>query len=146
MVPVGKDKDIYVEWVTQQINLIVKAVKDENRLVCTMGENKSGQSILKFAAFKVEAGVIRREKREKTIKAKECSFYSLEELSTLANTLRPPGFAGDVKNKEDKCMVLGVFVRNAVVEGHPLIYWITPELMSVISEEPYKTTLRSKLK
>ncbi len=146
VIPVGKEKDMYVEWVTQQINLIVKAVKDENRLVCTMGENKSGQAILKFAAFKVEAGVIRREKREKTIKAKECSFYSLEELSTLANTLRPPGFAGDVKNKEDKCMVLGVFVRNAVAEGHPLIYWITPELMSVISEEPYKTTLRSKLK
>lgn len=144
--PVGAEKDAFTAWINGHIDRIATAVKTEERIVCTMGETKTGKSVLKFAAFTEEGGKIKREKREKTIKAKECAFYNVKELDTFAAELHPPGLPAEVGKKDDKCMVLGVFVRDAILNGSPLVLWVPPELMEVLSEEPYKTTLRSKLK
>lgn len=145
-VPVGREKDAFEAWIAEHIESITKAVKTENKLVCTMGETKAGFSVLKFAAFTVENGKVVREKREKTIKAKECGFFTVTELATLAEEVNPPGFPEGVVKKEDKCLVLGLTCRQASMRGHPLIYWVPPELMNILSEEPYKTKLRSSLK
>lgn len=144
--PVGAEKDATTRWIQGHIDRIAAAVKDEGRIVVTMGENKSGTLVLKFAAFSVEGDHIKREKREKTIKAKECGFYTVNELDTLAKDIRAGGLPAGVTKKDDKCAVLGMFVRAAILENHPLLLWIPPELMEILSEEPYKTMLRSKLK
>jgi hypothetical protein len=144
--PVGAEKDAMMRWIQDHIDRLARAVKDENRIVVTMGENKSGTIVLKFAAFSVEDGHVKREKREKTIKAKECGFFTVSELDTLAKDIRAGGLPAGVTKKDDKCTVLGMFVRAAILDNHPLLVWIPPELMEILSEEPYKTMLRSKLK
>ena len=144
--PIGAEKDAFTAWINGHIDRIATAVKTEDRIVCTMGETKAGKSVLKFAAFTEDGGKVKREKREKTIKAKECAFFNVKELDTFAAELHPPGVPEGAGKKDDKCMVLGVFVRDAVLNGSPLVLWIPPELMEVLSEDPYKTTLRSKLK
>jgi hypothetical protein len=144
--PIGAEKDAFTAWINGHIDRIATAVKTEDRIVCTMGETKTGKAVLKFAAFSEEGGKVKREKREKTIKAKECAFFNVKELDTFAADLHPSGLPEGAGKKDDKCMVLGVFVRDAVLKGTPLVLWIPPELMEVLSEDPYKTTLRSKLK
>lgn len=144
--PVGAEKDAVLRWIQGHIDRIAHAVKDEGRIVVTMGENKSGTLVLKFAAFSVEDGHVKREKREKTIKAKECAFFTVSELDTLAKDIHEGGLPAGVTKKDDKCTVLGMYVRAAILDNHPLLIWIPPELMEILSEEPYKTMLRSKLK
>jgi len=143
--PVGREKDAFEEWINDQMERIVRGVKDEDRIVCTMGENKAGQMVLKFAAFSVEGDRIKREKREKTIKPKDCMFFTVPELQTFAKTIREPGFPPGVSGKDSMCVFLGGLVRDGVLAGSPLLVWVQPELLSVLSEEPYKTSLRKKL-
>lgn len=145
--PVGYEKDDYNIWINDHIERFVTAVKDEGRVVCTMGKNKSKQSVIKFGAFSVQDGNIVREKREKTITAKECAFHLIPELTTLAKLLNPPnGFAEDVEKKDAMCVSLSVFSRNAHIQGNTTIYWVVPELMDILTSDTHKTTLRSKLK
>jgi hypothetical protein len=144
--PVGAEKDAFTTWMNGHIDRIANAVKVEDRIVSTMGDTKAGRTVLKFAAFSEDGGKIKREKREKTIKAKECAFFTVKELDTFARELHEGGLPAGSDKKDDKCMILGIFVRDAVLKGNPLVLWIPPELMEILSEEPYKTTLRSKLK
>ena len=142
---VGREKDAFEEWITGHMESIVQAVKNEDKIVCTMGDNKAGQSVIKFAAFSKEGDAIKREKREKTIKPKDCMFFTVPELQTFAKSIKEPGFPEGVSGKDSMCTYLGGLVREAALAGNPLVTWILPEVLSVLSEEPYKTTLRKKL-
>lgn len=146
VIPIGAEKDAFNEWINNHIASIITAVKEQGKIICTMGQNKGGLPVIKFAAFKVQDGTIIREKREKTITAKECLFYTLPDLDAFARALSPDGFPEGISKKDDRCMILGLLTRKAVLDGSPFVYWIRPELMDFLSVEPYKTALRSKLK
>ena len=145
VVPVGTDKDAYDEWVRNHIDSLVTKMKEEDRILCTLTENKEGQLVLKFAAFDVVDGHVKRASRTKTIDPKDCTFYSVPELGALATDLGMP-FPETIKKKDDQCYFLNFVVRDAVLKSNPRIVWVQPEVWSVLSSEPTRTALRGKLK
>jgi hypothetical protein len=143
--PVGTDKDAYDEWLRNHIASVVSKIKEEDRILCTMSANKAGQLVLKFAAFEVAEGHVRRASRTKTVDPKDCTFYSVGELAALVSDLGAP-FPESIQKKADQCYFLNFVVRDAILRAHPKIVWIQPELWDVLSNEPARTTLRGKLK
>lgn len=142
---IGRDKDAYDEWLRNHMDELVRKIKDEDRILCTMAQNKAGQMVLKFAAFELVDGHVKRVSRVKTIDPKDCTFYSVTDLTTLVQDLGS-AFPPSVQKKDDQCYALNFVIRDAVLKANPRIAWVPPELWNVLSSEPARTALRGKLK
>lgn len=143
--PVGTDKDAYDEWLRNRMNELIAKVKDEDRILCTLAENKAGQMVLKFAAFEIVEGHVKRVSRTKTIDPKDCTFYSVTDLATFVQDLGT-AFPKSVQKKDDQCYYLNFVIRDALLKANPRIVWVQPEVWNILSSEPARTTLRGKLK
>jgi hypothetical protein len=134
--PIGVELDAYKQWVHTHIERITYEVKENNKIVCTLEDQT-----LKFAAFEVgDDGHIERVKRTKTIRPKECSFFTIPQLHAFAREFGKT-FPSEAKKKENQCIFLSLLAR----QPNAKTLWVLPEIWSVISNPTYSTLYRSKI-
>lgn len=136
--PVGAEKDAVKLWTSQHIEKLVTEVKEKNKIICTVEDQK-----LKFSAFEVVDGHVSRIKRTKTIAPKECGFFVQTALSALVTDCTGDDFPATVKTKEVQCIYLSLAVRSAFLNGSPYVTWVPPEVWSFLTKE--SATIRAKL-
>ena len=138
IVPVGAEEDAYRAW--------VKDAKD--RFVSRRADLSGSMNEDKMVVFNLDekAAEIKRASRSKTFKGRACTSYQAGTLNLFSEWLVGAPFPEQVKTKKDRCMFLDLLVRESIIAGKEGLYWITPEEMSIFSEDEHRPDLLKRLK
>lgn len=136
--PVGAEEDAYRSW--------VKSAKD--RFVAKKTDFSGSMNEDKMIVFNLDekAPDIRRAKRSKTFKGRACTSFQAGTLDRFSEWLVGKPFPEQVKTKKDRCMFLDLLVREAILSGKEGLFWVTPEEMSIFSEDEHRPDLLARLK
>lgn len=136
--PVGDEEDAYRAWVRSAKDRFVSKKAD---LSASMNEDK-------MIAFNLDekADSIQRASRSKSFKGRACTSFQIGTLNLFSEWLVGSPFPEEVKTKKDRCMYLDLLVRQAIMDGKQGLFWITPEEMSVFSEDEHRMDLLRRLK
>ena len=93
-----------------------------------------------------KATSIKRAERSKTFKGRACTSYKETTLDLFSQWLTGSPFPTQVKSKKDRCMFLDMLFREALITGKEGLIWITPEEMSIFSEDEHRADLLKRLK
>ena len=132
--PVGPEEDAYISWLNSAKD---RFVENSSLIFASM---KDGGLI-----FNIEDGEeIKKASRSKTIGGMACTSFKVATLNALSMFLR--GKPVGVKTKIDRCLVLNLIIRAAILEGNKNIFWITPEEFQIFSEPATSGDLRKRMK
>jgi hypothetical protein len=136
--PIGAEADAYRAWLKARKDNLISKKAD---LFATMNEDK-------MISFNIDekAAEIKRAARSKSFKGRACTSFQAGTLNLFSEWLVGSPFPEDVKTKKDRCMFLDLLVREAVLSGKEGFFWITPEEMSVLSEDEHRSDLLKRLK
>jgi superfamily II DNA or RNA helicase len=136
--PIGLERDAYTGW--------IKAAKD--RFVSKRADLSGSMNEDKMIVFNVDekAPDIRRALRSKTFKGRACTSYKETTLNLFSEWLTGSPFPEQIKTKKDRCMFLDMLLREAILAGKDGLFWITPEEMSIFSEDEHRADLLKRLK
>jgi hypothetical protein len=136
--PIGPEEDAYRAWVKDAKNRFVDRKAD---LSASMNEDK-------MVVFNIDekAESIKRAPRSKSFKGRACTSFQAGTLDLFSQWLVGQGFPEEVKTKKDRCMFLDLLSREAILSGKEGFFWITPEEMSVFSEDEHRQDLLRRLK
>lgn len=135
--PVGAEEDAYRAWVN---NAKDKFVSKKSDLFASM---KDGTIVFNLDE---KSDVIKRAARSKTIGGRACTSYPAGVLDAFSQWLVGEGFPEKVKTKKDRCLFLELLVREAISTGKEGIFWITPEELSIFSDDENRPDLLKRLK
>jgi hypothetical protein len=131
---VGAEKDALKAWTVEQMERVVRLLKD-NRILASL--KKDGRFVI--TGFDVKDGALIRSSRQKTIGAKVCGFYTVQQINVLLEALGTYAEG----SRDRKCEVLGMFAH----QSNPIMDWVQPEVWSVLNDnEEHRETLRKMLK
>jgi superfamily II DNA or RNA helicase len=136
IIPFGKLKDEYDEWVDSRMK---NFLENRNKYFATMEENK--------ILFNIDdkASVLKRVERQKNIGGRACKSYPQEILNLFVKWLSSD-FPEYIKTNANRCMYLGLAVRQAIINGKEELFWITPEEWSIFDEKDNRQLLLQKFK
>ena len=132
--PVGPEQDEYISWLNsakdrfvENSSLIFASMKDGG-LIFNIEDNEE----------------IKKASRSKTIGGMACTSFKVGSLNALSMFLR--GKPIGVKTKVDRCLILNLIIRAAILEGNKNIFWITPEEFQIFSEPSTSGEIRKRMK
>lgn len=136
--PIGAEADAYRAWLKSRKDHLLAKKAD---LFATMNEDK-------MISFNIDekATEIKRAARSKSFKGRACTSFQAGTLNLFSEWLVGSPFPEDVKTKKDRCMFLDLLFREAIVSGKQGIFWVTPEEMSIFSDDENRTELLKALK
>lgn len=136
--PIGAEEDAYRSWVKNAKDQFVAKKSD---LSGSMNEDK-------MIVFNLDekASEIKRASRSKTFKGRACTSFQAGTLNLFSEWLTGQPFPEQVKTKKDRCLFLDLLVREAIISGKEGLFWITPEEMSIFSEDEHRSDLLKRLK
>ena len=136
--PVGAEEDAYRSWVKNAKDMFVSRKTD---LSGSMNEDK-------MIVFNLDekASEIKRASRSKTFKGRACTSFQAGTLNLFSEWLTGSPFPEEVKTKKDRCLFLDLLVREGIISGKEGLLWITPEEMSIFSEDEHRGDLLKRLK
>lgn len=136
--PIGNEEDAYRAWVRNAKDRFVSKKSD---LSASMNEDK-------MIAFNLDekSDSVQRASRSKSFKGRACTSFQIGTLNLFSEWLVGSPFPEDVKTKKDRCMYLDLLVRQAIIDGKQGLFWITPEEMSIFSEDEHRMDLLRRLK
>lgn len=136
--PIGIERDAYRAWLKARKDYLISKKAD---IFATMNEDK-------MVSFNVDekANEIKRAARSKSFKGRACTSFQAGTLNLFSEWLVGSPFPEDVKTKKDRCMFLDLLFREAVVSGKQGVFWVTPEEMSIFSEDENRSDLLKALK
>lgn len=136
--PVGDEEDAYRSW--------IRTAKD--RFVSKKSDISASMNEDKMIAFNLDekADAIQKASRSKSFKGRACTSFQIGTLNLFSEWLVGTPFPENVKTKKDRCMYLDLLVRQALIDGKQGLFWITPEEMSVFSEDEHRMDLLRRLK
>jgi hypothetical protein len=133
----GSDRDSYNKWIN---NAKDEFISKKNDLFASM---KDGTLVFNLDE---KASEIKKASRSKTIGGRTCTTYKETTLNMFSEWLVGEPFPEKVKTKVDRCMFLGLLVREAIKNKKEGIFWITPEEFNIFSEDEHRPDLLKKLK
>ena len=138
--PVGRELEAVETYIRQVIDHLAHEIRDNNKIMVTIGEEKK---TLKIAAFEaVGTDDIRRVARTKTAAPVECTSIKGPMMDAFVKAVSGREFPKDVKTKETKCPYMSLVAR---MPNEKLV-WIAPELWSFISgSKAHSNMLRAKI-
>lgn len=136
--PIGVERDAYRAWLKARKDYLISKKAD---IFATMNEDK-------MVSFNIDekANEIKRAARSKSFKGRACTSFQAGTLNLFSEWLVGTPFPEDVKTKKDRCMFLDLLFREAIVSGKQGVFWVTPEEMSIFSEDENRSDLLKALK
>jgi hypothetical protein len=138
-VPIGEEKDAYTEWLNRQKSYFLERKDD---IFASMKEDP--KSIIFNISEK--PGPIERATRSKNIGGRACQSYNESILNSFSEWLVGEPFPESVSTKKERCLYLDLLLRRAILQKKEGLFWIAPQVYSILDEFDNRKDLLKELK